>query len=183
MADGGAAARGGDVGARRLPARRRPTRAPGGGAADPASSSGAPDAPADATAATSSTAATAASLDDVIDGRLAVGTTVTVRGHVVPSTGGCLDVVCTTASGCCGTCTADAVLSPAPTLDGERFVWLTPRDPDTSPDAIGRCHDSDDCALTCAPPTGVVVEVTGEIIDAGAWRGLRVDRAVVVSSS
>lgn len=111
----------------------------------------------------------------MIDGRIDAGARVRVRGYVVAATMGCADLVCETESGCCGACGGDAVLVAQTSPPHERFLWLSPRTPDGSPDAIGRCHDSDVCVMACSPPSGVLVEITGEVIDTGGRRGLIVD--------
>ncbi|MCA9574512.1 MAG: hypothetical protein R3B40_10010 [Polyangiales bacterium] len=117
----------------------------------------------------------AASVDDVIDGRVEIGARVRVRGQVVPATLGCVDMVCETESGCCGACGGDAVLVARTSPPPERFLWLSPRTPDGSPDAIGRCHDSDVCVMACTPPSGGLVEIRGEVVQVGGDRGLLVD--------
>ena len=61
------------------------------------------------------------------DPRSFEGREVTVRGFVVLGPSGCLDMVCTTASGCCGTCTADAMLAESQEAGaGERRLFLAP---------------------------------------------------------
>lgn len=92
------------------------------------------------------------------------GSRVAVSGYVVASVGACLDVLCKTASGCCGSCTGEARLAARRrTSNPEHLIGIAAAPGSGFPDGFGTCHDSDQCELSCEPAAEQRVRLTATV--------------------
>jgi hypothetical protein len=104
-------------------------------------------------------------------------TQVTFDAFVVGTAGGCLDVLCETESGCCGTCTGDAYFAATPDeANLDHAMFMSAAEGVVLGEGFGTCRDDDDCNIQCNPPAGAHVEVTGILHRVQGMLAVRVEQ-------